>query len=270
MLNKKNNICKTTELLSFVMVLLLFTAACDQVNDEKVGDATIGVDNTEQSIDNSEAASSQIVQDQVGNLVSDQNAPNSGLVDTNVTGEDADSDSGIMTEQLILGGGSSTENTTGIIDSTLEFTGSNSNNTNQESSEPIVTEDVSVSINIKGEITPENLLYAQVVVNSSVKIEGGGINLHFDQNTLEIQEVLVDTSVWSFASKNGTIDNSKGSVSNILFTNYGGVSGEQVVATIKMKLLSTDSPEITVTESTVNPFASSGNKVTVRFNALAL
>ena len=97
--------------------------------------------------------------------------------------------------------------------------------------------------------------------------EGGGISLRYDPSILEVVTVNVNSSVWNFVARNGQINNSEGFVSDILFSSYSGVSGETVIATIEFKSINKGSSSIVIEESSVNPFASNGELMTVVFES---
>jgi len=109
------------------------------------------------------------------------------------------------------------------------------------------------------------LFTLQVLANDFSTSEGGAITLHFNPELLQVISVNVDSSVWDFVSKNGQIDNAKGSISDILFSSYKGVSDDAVIATIDFKAVNSGSSNVTIEESEANPFASNGEAMTVTF-----
>jgi len=105
----------------------------------------------------------------------------------------------------------------------------------------------------------------KVLANDFSKSEGGSITLNFNPELLQATSVNVDSSIWDFVSKNGQIDNAKGTVSDILFSSYKGVSGDAIIATIEFKAVNSGSSNVTIEESSANPFASNGEIMTVTF-----
>ena len=97
--------------------------------------------------------------------------------------------------------------------------------------------------------------------------EGGGLVIHFDPRLLEVTNVVVDSTVWRFINKNGDINNGEGSVADILFSSYQGVSGDAKIATVEFKSLKKGRGDISLQESEHNPFASAGEKVSVSFES---
>lgn len=134
---------------------------------------------------------------------------------------------------------------------------------------PVESIDVNVSIVLQESgVSAGDIVTAKIMQDSQLVTEGGGINLHYDSQFIEIQEVNVDTVVWTFKHQNGVIDNDNGVVSDIIFANYTDVQGENVIATITIKVLSDNKTEISMTESSLNPFASRGNRVATGFETL--
>jgi len=97
--------------------------------------------------------------------------------------------------------------------------------------------------------------------------EGGGLVLHFNPKVVRVTNVSVDDSVWSFVNKNGDIDNGEGTVSDILFSNYRGVTGNAKIATIEFEAIKRGKSRIKLEESAINPFAGGGEKIAVTFKS---
>ena len=106
-----------------------------------------------------------------------------------------------------------------------------------------------------------------VTVNDFVVSEGGGVTLFFDPASVQVTKVNVDKSVWDFVSKDGTINNAGGTVSDILFSSYQGVSGNARIATIEFIAIKSGTTELTLKEATANPFASNGKNMVVSFKS---
>ena len=106
-----------------------------------------------------------------------------------------------------------------------------------------------------------------VLMSGMPMIEGGGIVLHFDPTLIEVTNVTVDNIVWRFVNNNGEINNDEGSVTDILFSSFRGVSGDAKIATVEFKSLAKKRKRgvISMTESTTNPFASAGQNISVSF-----
>lgn len=95
--------------------------------------------------------------------------------------------------------------------------------------------------------------------------EGGAVSLSFDPALVQVSSVNVDSSTWNFVNQNGSVDNVKGTISDIVFSSYQGVSGDAVLATIEFKSINKGASSIAVTASDVNPFASNGEVLNVLF-----
>lgn len=106
-----------------------------------------------------------------------------------------------------------------------------------------------------------------VMVNDFATSEGGSVTLLFDPTSVQVTNVNVDSSVWDFVNKDGQINNVGGTVSDIVFSSYKGVSGTAKVATIGFKSIESGTTEITLMESSANPFASNGQIMAVSFKS---
>lgn len=94
---------------------------------------------------------------------------------------------------------------------------------------------------------------------------GGGVELHYDPALVQVNSVVVDGTVWSFAKRDGDINNADGVVSDILFSSYQGVSGNAKIATIELEFIGKGKGKISLSESGSNPFASNGAQMAVTF-----
>lgn len=103
-----------------------------------------------------------------------------------------------------------------------------------------------------------------IVIQNFPVSEGGGVNLQFDPSVVKVTGVSVNSAQWNFASNPGTIDNAKGKVSDIWFSSFNGVSGTATVATIQLQALKRGKCPLKISESSINPFASGGQKVAIQ------
>lgn len=106
-----------------------------------------------------------------------------------------------------------------------------------------------------------------VLMSDFPTTEGGGIVLHFNPRVVQVRNVSVDDSVWNFVNRNGDIDNDRGTVSDILFSNYQGVTGNAKIATIEFEIINKGRSRITLEESSINPFAGGGENISVTFQS---
>lgn len=113
----------------------------------------------------------------------------------------------------------------------------------------------------KGEVFTLDLTMSDFTVS-----EGGGVTLRFDPLLLQVTNVDIDKAVWSFVNKEGQINNAEGTVSDILFSSYQGISGNVKVATIEFKSIEKGTSTITLETSPINPFAGDGKVLVVMLN----
>lgn len=95
--------------------------------------------------------------------------------------------------------------------------------------------------------------------------EGGGVNVQFDASMLNVTDVTINSATWNFISKVDQIDNNAGLISDILFSSYNGVSGDNNIVSITFYAISSGNSQITMTGSPINPFFSAGKKVSASF-----
>lgn len=100
-----------------------------------------------------------------------------------------------------------------------------------------------------------------IVITDFPKTEGGGISLIFNPNVLQVQSITLNGADWNFVNQQGVIDNVNGVISDILFSSFSGVTGDAVVATVNFKARAQGQSALTMTESQLNPFASSGQRI---------
>lgn len=99
-------------------------------------------------------------------------------------------------------------------------------------------------------------------------VDGGGVNISFDQNLVNVLSVSIDESVWDFGGfgiSTGTINNSNGTLDGIMVNADADVTGDFVVATIEMQAISAGSSLLSLTEYTLNPWASGGSMINPDF-----
>jgi hypothetical protein len=89
-------------------------------------------------------------------------------------------------------------------------------------------------------------------------IEGGGINLNFDPAVLQLKNVAVNTQTWEFSTTSGEIDNTLGKLNDLTFSSFAGRSGNFPIAQITFLALGVGTSPLTLSESSLNPFASGG------------
>ena len=97
--------------------------------------------------------------------------------------------------------------------------------------------------------------------------EAGGLNLSFDPAVLQVNSVVLDSATWEFLTNIGPINNTAGTVDDMVFTSFGGQSGNFNIGTIFFTALSLGTSNLGLTASPVNPFASGGVPLPVTLTA---
>ena len=98
-----------------------------------------------------------------------------------------------------------------------------------------------------------------------VLTEGGGVSFSFNPNVVQVLDVQVDAPTWDFFSSSGTIDNESGMIHDIIFASFGGNIGSFPIATIQLETIDTGMSQLHPLASTLNPFSSNGQVLTVDF-----
>ncbi|MDH5387579.1 MAG: thrombospondin type 3 repeat-containing protein [Gammaproteobacteria bacterium] len=111
----------------------------------------------------------------------------------------------------------------------------------------------------------ENATFSLDIVGLSfaTNVDGGGVNVSFDPNVINVVSVSIDETVWNFGPTGidtGTINNVSGSVSGILVNTLGSVTGNFTVATVTFQIVGSAgaSTDLTLSELIINPWASNG------------
>jgi hypothetical protein len=91
-------------------------------------------------------------------------------------------------------------------------------------------------------------------------LDGGGLNLAFDPAVIHVNSVAVDSTVWEFFASSGTTDNHTGKVQDIIFNSFQTRTGSLPIATIEFLAFGPGTSNITLSESSLNPFASGGQR----------
>lgn len=99
-------------------------------------------------------------------------------------------------------------------------------------------------------------------------VDGGGVNISFDSNVLNILSVTIDDTVWDFGGagiSTGNIDNLNGLLDGIMVNTFADVTGDFVVASIEMQAISEGTSLLSLTEYALNPWASGGSLINPDF-----
>ena len=95
-------------------------------------------------------------------------------------------------------------------------------------------------------------------------VDGGGVNLSFDQSRLNVLSVSIDESVWNFGStgvSTGVIDNGAGLVDGIMVNTLADVAGDFVIATIEFQAMDVGISSLLLSDWGINPWASGGSLI---------
>ena len=97
------------------------------------------------------------------------------------------------------------------------------------------------------------------------KTHGGGVNVFYNQKVVKVTGVQINPT-WGFVNRSGIIDNNRGQIKEILFSDFNGLEGNIPVATIQLVAIGEGASNIVVTESDVNPFADGKGAIPVTIN----
>ncbi|MCU7923957.1 MAG: cohesin domain-containing protein [Candidatus Thiodiazotropha sp. (ex Dulcina madagascariensis)] len=90
--------------------------------------------------------------------------------------------------------------------------------------------------------------------------QGGGFNLTYDADILNITNVSIDeANTWTFYNDLGTVDNVNGELKEVRVSDFPGVTGDFTVATIGFLAIGLGTSRLNLTESAGNPWASNGS-----------
>ena len=103
-----------------------------------------------------------------------------------------------------------------------------------------------------------------------VNVDGGGVNLSYDPNIVNVLSVSIDESVWDFGSQGvdtGSINNTVGTVNGITVNAWSEVTDDFVVASVDFIAVGSGVTDLTLNEFYFNPWASTGNSINPFFQA---
>ena len=133
-------------------------------------------------------------------------------------------------------------------------------------SAPVLSSIAAVSISSKSvQASVGDTFTLDIELEKFPATEGGGINIKYQPNVIHAARAEIDTAIWEFTTAEGVIDNNKGVITDILFSSYSGAEGNVPVVKITFKAVAVGNSDITVTESSKNPFASNGERVNPLF-----
>jgi hypothetical protein len=100
-----------------------------------------------------------------------------------------------------------------------------------------------------------------------VVLDGGGLNIHYDPSIVQLNDVVVDTTVWDpmLSGVNGGIDNASGDITGLYFNSFENVSGDFPIATLEFTATALGDSPLLLYQYDSNPFASGGAVTQVIF-----
>jgi hypothetical protein len=126
--------------------------------------------------------------------------------------------------------------------------------------EPVVT----ISLDKSG-VQVGEAVTALLALNDFPLVEGGGLNVKFDPQVLQVSQVSVDADAWNTAVLSGAVDNNAGTIRDLVFASFAGNSGTAPVATIQFVATGKGRTQISLDSSGLNPFASDGRPIEVLY-----
>lgn len=119
-------------------------------------------------------------------------------------------------------------------------------------------------------VTPGQIFTLDIIGTDFLSnVDGGGVNIAFDETVLNVLSVTIDEVVWDFGGagiSTGTINNTAGTVNGIMVNTFANVSGDFVVASIQMQAAAGISlSSLVLTEYALNPWASGGSGINPAF-----
>ena len=86
-------------------------------------------------------------------------------------------------------------------------------------------------------------------------LSGGGIDFSFDPSVVQINSIAINTSVFTFESGAGTLDNSIGTLIDTYFNTFTGTGSSFDVMTIGLEAIGLGETSLMMFESSMFPFA---------------
>ena len=97
--------------------------------------------------------------------------------------------------------------------------------------------------------------------------EGGGVNLYYNKDIVNVLTVTIDDLVWEFLNDEGTINNTTGNLNALWVASFDGRGPDFTVATIQFQAVGLGTTPLTMTEYDLDPWASGGSEINPLFNA---
>ncbi|MDH5711111.1 MAG: cohesin domain-containing protein [Gammaproteobacteria bacterium] len=124
--------------------------------------------------------------------------------------------------------------------------------------------------NTNATVAPADTFSLDVIGTGFISnVDGGGVNISFDPNFLNVLSVTIDTVVWDFGPSGistGIIDNVAGTVNGIMVNAISAIPTDFTVASIQFQQVGAGtSSALNITEYALNPWASGGSAINPAF-----
>jgi len=118
-------------------------------------------------------------------------------------------------------------------------------------------------------VNTNDVFTVNVIGNNFVgNVDGGGINLSFNNSVLNVLSVNINESVWDFGGfgiNTGTINNSNGTLDGVMVNTFANVTGNFIVASIEIQAIAEGNSSLLLSEYGFNPWASGGSLINPDF-----
>src|SRR5262245_15063208 len=105
-------------------------------------------------------------------------------------------------------------------------------------------------------VTLNNSLQISLLGTFSPASEGGGVNLSFNPSQLRITNITIDATSWPFFRQTGTLNNTAGTLTDLVFASDVARLGPVPIATITFQAIGTGTSSLQLTASALTPFGS--------------
>ena len=90
---------------------------------------------------------------------------------------------------------------------------------------------------------------------------GGGVQLQWNPDVLDLDSVVVDATTWEFARSGGVLDAAAGTLSDLYFASFAGRSGGFAIATLRFVADKPGQSSVSLTEAPFFPFSDANGEV---------
>jgi hypothetical protein len=90
---------------------------------------------------------------------------------------------------------------------------------------------------------------------------GGGVQLQWNPDVLDLDSVVVDATAWEFARSGGVLDAAAGTLSDLYFASFAGRSGGFAIATLRFVADKPGQSDVSLTEAPFFPFSDANGDI---------